>query len=60
MKNKLNEKVRARINKWFKNQCKYCSVNGKVQGYLVTRNQEQKLKKEIWRLVEFIQKENER
>ena len=44
------EKVREVLNKWLKQQTKYMNYKGSFQGYMITKNQVEKLKKLLWRL----------
>lgn len=49
----INQKVRDIVNQWFKKQVKYNNYKGTMQGYIVTKSQAEKLKKELWRNIEF-------
>ena len=54
MKEKINDKIREIINKWLKKQATYSGLMGcGNNGYIVTNSQAQKLKKELWRNINF-------
>ena len=50
---KLNEKIREKLNKWFKQQRIIKTNRGELKGYFITKSQEKNLKKDIWRFIRF-------
>ena len=43
------ETIREILNKWFKKQRRITDIDGKAQGYFITKSQCEKLKKILWR-----------
>lgn len=42
------EIVREILNRWFKKQMKMTDSDGKFRGYIITKSQQEKLKKKLW------------
>lgn len=42
------EKIREILNSWFKKQIKMTDPDGKFRGYVITKSQQEKLKKKLW------------